>query len=80
MKQYFNSLGIDNWDIMLYEMGMKEKEHEVYFLNKITQSKVLPYFERTFNWGRNKSSNNIDLDKKYPVEESGSYCKKDIAK
>jgi len=80
MKQYFNSLGIDNWDIILYEMGMKEKEHEVYFLNKIRQSKVLPYFERMFNWGRNKSSNNIDLDKKYPVAESGSYCKKDTAK
>ena len=76
MKQYFNSLGIHNWDETLYEMGMKEKEHEVYFLNKIKESKVLPYFERIFNWGRNKSANNINLDKKYSVEESGSYCKK----
>jgi hypothetical protein len=76
MKRYFNSIGINTWDIILYEMGMKEKEHEIYFLNKIRQSRVLPFFERFFNWGRNKSFNNIDLDKKYPVEESDGYCKK----
>jgi hypothetical protein len=76
MKQYFNSIGIRNWDGILYEMGMKEKEHEVYFLNKIKKSKVLPWFERIFNWGRNRSANNIDLDKKYPVDESDVYCKR----
>jgi len=76
MKQYFNSLGVRKWDVMLYEMGIKEKEHEVYFLQKIKESKVLPYFEKIFNWGRNKSLNNIDLDKKYPVEESDVYCRK----
>ena len=78
MKQYFNSLGIHQWDEILYEMGMKEKEHEVYFLNKIRESKVLPYFERVFNWGRGKSANNVDLDKKYPLEESGVYCRKKV--
>lgn len=77
MKQYFNALGIHQWDEALYEMGLKEKEHEVYFLNKIKDSKLLPYFERLFHWGRNRSANNVDLDKKYPVEESGAYCKKD---
>lgn len=76
MKQYFNSLGIRDWDVVLYEMGMKEKEHEIYFLNKIKESKVLPYFERLFNWGRSRSANNINLDKKYPVEESDVYCKR----
>jgi hypothetical protein len=76
MKQYFNSMGIQQWDMVLYEMGIKEKEHEVYFLEKIKQSKVLPYFERIFNWGRSRSRNNIDLDKKYPVEKSDVYCKK----
>jgi len=75
MKGYFNSLGIRDWDVALYEMGMKEKEHEVYFLNKIKESKVLPCFEKIFNWGRSRSANNIDLDKKYPVEESDVYCK-----
>jgi demethoxyubiquinone hydroxylase (CLK1/Coq7/Cat5 family) len=75
MKQYFNSMGIHEWDIVLYEMGIKEKEHEIYFLNKIKESRVLPYFERVFNWGKNKSANNVDLDKKYPVEQSDVYCK-----
>lgn len=76
MKRYFNALGIHEWDAALYEMGLKEKEHEVYFLNKIKDSKVLPYFERLFNWGRGRSANNVDLDRKYPVEDSGMYCKK----
>lgn len=76
MKQYFNSMGIHQWDAILYEMGIKEKEHEIYFLTKIKESRVLPYFEKTFNWGRGKSANNVDLDKKYPVEESDVYCRK----
>jgi len=75
MKQYFNSLGIRDHDRLLYEMGMKEKEHEVYFLTKIKQSKLLPLFEKLFSWGNESSFNNIDLDKKYPVEESDVYCK-----
>jgi rubrerythrin len=74
MKQYFNSLGITEHDVVLYEMGMKEKEHEVYFLSKIKDSKLLPFFEKIFFWGKS-SFNNIDLDKKYPVEESDVYCK-----
>lgn len=76
-KQYFNALGIHQWDQVLYDMGIKEKEHEVYFLDKIKKSKVLPFFEKLFSWGRNKSANNVDLDKKYPVEESNHYCKND---
>jgi len=76
MKQYFNSLGITEHDGLLYEMGMKEKEHEVYFLAGIKDSKLLPFFEKLFSWGGGHSFNNIDLDKKYPVEESGEYCKK----
>jgi hypothetical protein len=74
MKQYFNSLGITEHDIVLYEMGIKEKEHEVYFLSKIKNSKLLPFFEKLFFWGES-SFNNIDLDKKYPVEQSDIYCK-----
>jgi hypothetical protein len=74
MKQYFNSLGITEHDVVLYEMGMKEKEHEVYFLSKIKDGKLLPFFEKLFFWGKS-SFNNIDLDKKYPVEESDIYCK-----
>lgn len=76
MKQYFNSLGIKTHDKILYEMGIKEKEHEVYFLGKITNNKLLPIFEKFFGWGSSKSLNNVDLDKKYPIESSDIYCKK----
>jgi hypothetical protein len=76
MMQFFNGLGIHKWDVDLYEMGMKEKEHEVYFLHKSEESKLLPYFERIFKWGSNNSNNNVDLDKKYPVDQSGRYCRK----
>lgn len=76
MKQYFNTLGIRTHDIILYEMGMKEKEHEIYFLEGIKNSKLLPFFEKLFSWGGRKSFNNIDLDKKYSVNESDGYCKK----
>ena len=38
MKHYFNSLGITEHDVVLYEMGIKEKEHEVYFLEQINGS------------------------------------------
>jgi hypothetical protein len=75
MKHFFNELGITEHDVMLYEMGIKEKEHEVYFLSKIHNSKLLPFFEKLFNWGNTKSFNNVDLDKKYPVEASDVYCK-----
>lgn len=75
MKQYFNSLGIREHDQLLYDMGIKEKEHEVYFLQQIRHNKLLPVFEKLFSWG-GTSFNNIDLDKKYPVEESDPYCKK----
>jgi hypothetical protein len=57
-------------------MGIKEKEHEVYFLSQIKNNKLLPVFEKLFGWGNHNSSNNVDLDKKYPVEESGEYCKR----
>lgn len=76
MKHYFNSLGIKEHDVILYEMGIKEKEHEVYFLEQIKTNKLLPFFEWLFSWGNKKGFNNIDLDKKYPVEESDVYCKK----
>ena len=76
MKQYFNSLGITKHDKILYEMGIKEKEHEVYFLEKVKKDRWFPFFEKLFSWGT-KSFNNIDLDKKYPVAESDIYCKRE---
>jgi hypothetical protein len=76
MKQYFKELGIKEHDLILYEMGMKEKEHEVYFLSKIQHSRLLPFFEKLFSWGAKKSFNNVNLDEKYPVEASDGYCNK----
>lgn len=76
MKHFFNELGIKDHDQILYEMGMKEKEHEVYFLSKIKNNKLLPFFEKIFSWGARKSFNNVNLDEKYPVESSDINCKK----
>lgn len=76
MMHYFHELGILDHNEILYEMGIKEKEHEVYFLDKIKNKKLLPIFEKIFSWGSNKSFNDIDLEKKYPVEDSKIYCKK----
>ena len=76
IKRFFNALGVKEHDQILYEMGIKEKEHEVYFLNKIRNHKLLPFFEKVFSWGSKKSFNNVNLDEKYPVESSDIYCKK----
>jgi hypothetical protein len=76
MMQYFHQLGILEHNEVLYEMGMKEKEHEVYFLARIKNKKLLPFFEKLFSWGSAKSLNDVDLNKKYPVEESRRYCQK----
>lgn len=74
LKIYFNSLGITKHDQVLYDMGIKEKEHEVYFYEQIKESKLLPYFEKFFNWGATQSFNNIDLQNQLPVEKSEVYC------
>ncbi len=76
LMQYFHEIDIVEHNEMLYEMGMKEKEHEVYFLSKIKNKKLLPFFEKIFFWGNNKSLNDVDLEKKYPVEHSNLYCTK----
>lgn len=74
MMRFFHELGIKKHDKILYEMGIKEKEHEVYFIEIIKLSKLLPLFEKIFFWGANRSLNDVDLDKKYSLESSDSYC------
>ena len=39
-------------------------------------NKLLPFFERLFTWGNTRGFNDVDVDKKYPVEKSDVYCKK----
>ncbi len=75
MLRYFHSLGITEYDEILYQMGIKEKEHEVYFLEVIRDAKWLPMFEKVFAWGTNASFNDVSLEKRYPVEEADRYCK-----
>lgn len=74
MMHQFHSLGITEHDEILYEMGMKEKEHEIYFLDQIKNSRLLPWFERVFSWGRKESLNDVDLQNKYSVVASRRYC------
>lgn len=74
MLREFRALGINEHDVALYEMGMKEKEHEVYFLEQVKRSRILPWFEKVFSWGRSGSLNDVDFAAKYPVEEAHRYC------
>ncbi len=74
MMRYFHELGIRDHDAILHEMGMKEKDHEVYFLAQIEKSRWLPAFEGIFSWGRNRSLNDVDLEHAYDPEDSHRYC------
>ena len=74
MMRHFNELGIHEHDEMLYEMGLKEKEHEVYFQGMINGATWLPFFERVFNWGAGTSLNDVALEDPLPVEAAGNYC------
>ena len=76
MMQCFHELGIRDHDKALYEMGIKEKEHEVYFLDKVRRHPFLPFFAKFFNWGPGEGFNDVNLDKKYPMEVSDEYCRR----
>ena len=73
MKRLFNALNIFAHDDILYEMSLKEKEHEVYFYQQIKGSKWLPFFEKMFLWG-NISKNDINLDEGFLIENTNAYC------
>ena len=53
-------------DVFCYKNFEHLLTNEVYFLEKITDSKLLPFFEKLFFWGKH-SFNNIDLDKNIPL-------------
>ena len=75
MMKYFRSIGITDHNQILYEMGIKEKEHEVFFLNAVKDNGALPIFERIFGWGKIKKKNDVDFEHQLPVERSNEYCK-----
>jgi len=74
MKRLFNALNITGHDEVLYEMSLKEKEHEVYFYQQIKDNKMLPLFERVFAWGAHKRKNDIDLEVGFVLENTNAYC------
>ncbi|MFN0033062.1 MAG: demethoxyubiquinone hydroxylase family protein [Flavobacteriales bacterium] len=76
MIHFFHHLGITEHDQVLYNMGMKEKEHEVYFLGMIKHKKVLLWFEKIFAWGEKRGFNDVDLEQKYSLDEAEKYCRK----
>lgn len=76
MMRYFNEIGITDHDEVLYEMGLKEKEHEVYFQKALENNRLLPLFEAIFGWGNRSSSNDVDLEDRVSVAESKRYCKR----
>ncbi len=76
MIRYFHEVGIKDHDAILYQMGIKEKEHEVYFLETIKDAAWLPLFEKVFNWGNNQSQNDIELEKLNPLKQATDYCHK----
>jgi len=74
MKRLFNTLNITEHDEVLYEMSLKEKEHEVYFYQQIKNNKMLPFFEKVFAWGEHKRKNDIDLEVGFVFENTNDYC------
>jgi hypothetical protein len=60
---------------VLNEMGLKEKEHEIYFLDQVRDSRCLPFFEWLFSWGARASANDVDLQSPRLLGESHQYCK-----
>ena len=79
MKDFFNKLGITKHDKILYEMGIKEREHEDYFLLLVQNSKLMAIFEKFFGWGRGESFNALDANAKdkdlNTVNSNSSGCK-----
>ena len=81
MMREFRELGITRHDQVLYDMGVREKEHEVFFLGMVKEASWLPWFERIFSWGVEQSTNDVDLEDLLGVERAGTYCRKfDFAK
>jgi rubrerythrin len=74
IKRLFNELNIYEHDEILCEMSIKEKQHEVYFYDKIKDNKLLPFFEKFFKWG-NQSKNDIQLEDGFDIEHANDYCK-----
>ena len=76
MIHFFHELEIREHDQTLYEMGVKEKEHEDYFYTQLKGHKMLPLFERLFLWGDKQKFNDLNMVEQLPSSRSEEYCKK----
>ena len=76
MLREFHGLGITEHDAILFAMGIKEKEHEIYFMEMIRDARWLPWFEKVFSWGIKTSLNDVDLNKNPTVENAEDYCRR----
>lgn len=74
MLRQFRELGTHDHDAVLYKMGVREKEHELYFQTVIESEPWLPIFERVFNWGAETTLNDVDYDDLRSVEDADQYC------
>jgi len=74
MIHLFHDLGMVEHDQILYGLGVKEKEHEVYFYECVKNDPWLPFFEKCFGWGALASMNDLELDNLRPASESDAYC------
>lgn len=74
MMWRFDRLGITEHDEVLYEMGMKEKEHEEYFQASLQNNRLLPIFERIFGWGNRHSFNDVDMQQRRDITAAKDYC------
>ena len=61
MIDLFHTEGITHHDDILEDMGIKEKEHEIFFLSRIRAHPWLPTFEKVFGWGPSKSYNEVEV-------------------
>ena len=71
---YDTQCGVTQHHEVLFEMGLKEKEHELYFLEKVKTHTMLPVFSRLFAWGQKTSFNDVSVGAKYAQTESNTYC------
>ena len=76
MRRRFNEVGIHEHDEILHEMGMKEKDHEIYFLQILEGEPWLPWFERLFGWGQRSSLNDVPETNREPTESATNYCRR----
>lgn len=70
MRDFFHQKGITKHDEVLNQMGVKEKEHELYFIEVVKDSKLLPFFEKVFSWGKDTSYNTITAEQIKPTAEN----------